>query len=66
MTETYVAWAILSIAFSLGLAMAIKDPANARNEFVFWVVVVFRCTYIVSAFFVATAAIIWALSVVTA
>ena len=61
MTETYLAWAILSIAFIFGLAAAIKDPRSLKNRLLDDVVLLLSIA--VGAFGYA---IFWALSVVMA
>jgi hypothetical protein len=66
MTETDLAWSILSIAFFLGLAAAIKDPQSFKNKWLGGVVVCIRCIYIVLAIGAFIYAVIWALSVVMA
>jgi hypothetical protein len=61
MTETYLAWAILSIAFFLGLFAALKDPRSFKSRLIDDVVILLSIA--VGSFGYA---IFWALSVVMA
>jgi hypothetical protein len=63
MTETYLAWAILSIAFFLGLFAAINSFENMWLAVIAFLIKVIYLGAAVAAFIYA---IFWALSVVMA
>jgi multisubunit Na+/H+ antiporter MnhE subunit len=65
MTETYLAWAILSIAFLFGLVVTVIK-IDTMNTPLAAILFLFRCIYIALAIGAFFYAIIWALSVVTA
>ena len=65
MTETYLAWAILSIAFFLGLALTMIK-IDTMNTPLAAILFLFRCIYIALAIGAFIYAVVWALSVVMA
>ena len=66
MTETYLAWVILSIAFFLGLFAALKDPHSFKNTWLAIVVFLLKIIYLAVAIVAFIYAVVWALSVVMA